>query len=44
MAFPLFFLLAAALGGAEAISGSRRKRTMLESEAERIDTINIHRT
>ena len=40
MPFPLFFLLAAALGTRESIANRRDKKTALDLEAERINAIN----
>ncbi len=40
MPFPIFFLLAAALGGREVLQSRRTGRRMLDQEAERIDAIN----
>ncbi len=40
MPFPAFFLIAAALGGREAIRSRRTGRRMLDQEADRIDAIN----
>ena len=40
MPFPAFFLLAAALGGREAIINRRNRNQLLDDEAERQDSIN----
>ena len=40
MPFPAFFLLAAALGGREAVRSKRRENKVIDAEAERQDTIN----
>ncbi len=40
MPFPAFFLIAAALGGREAIRSRRTGRRMIDAEADRLDAIN----
>ena len=40
MPFPAFFLLAAALGGRDAVRNKRAKNKLLDDEADRQDAIN----